>query len=419
MVTVLTLAYVLSYLDRQSLALIVQPVKLDLGISDLQISLLIGLSFVILYSTLNIPGGYLADKYSRRALVGVGIVVWSSMTVLCGFARSYWQLFLGRTGIGVGEAVLPPSAYSMMRDTFPREQRGRAFGIYHMGPLVGGGTALLVGGTLLALATSGAIRNVPVLGHLKPWQFVIVVPGLFGFLIALLVLTVREPVRQTAGDAGAPTFREAFTCLRQGWRLHLPLWGATTLFTLAQGGLTGWLPTAIARSWGIPLPKIGHTLGPMQMILAPLGLFVLGSVMDRLTRRGWPEAPVRVAIVCTAIAGLAIATLPAIGDHLAAAVVYAAAVFFYACFPMAGGATLVQITPGRLIGKLTALFFLVHNLLGLALGPVVVALLARTFFDGPGAIGHAMVLNFALSVSGGVALFILLSSGLRAPRRNS
>ncbi len=418
MVTVLTLAYVLSYLDRQSLALIAQPVKLDLGITDLQLSLLMGLSFVILYSTLNIPGGYLADKYSRRGLVGMGIVVWSSMTVLCGFARSYWQLFLGRTGIGVGEAVLPPSAYSMMRDTFPREQRGRAFGIYHMGPLVGGGTALLVGGTLLGLATSGAIRDVPVLGHLKPWQFVIMVPGLFGFFIALLLLTVREPVRQTANEAGAPTFREALRCLHKDWRLHLPLWGATTLFTLAQGGLTGWLPTAIARSWKLPLPKIGHTLGPMQMILAPLGLFILGSIMDRLTRRGWPEAPVRVAILCTALAGLAIATLPAIENHLAAAAVYAVAVFFYACFPMAGGATLAQITPGRLMGKLTALFFLVHNLLGLALGPVVVALLARTFFEGPGAIGRAMVLNFALSVSGGVALFVLLSRGLRAPLQN-
>lgn len=418
MVTVLTLAYVLSYLDRQSLALIVGPVKLDLGITDLQISLLIGLSFVILYSTLNIPGGYLADKYSRRKLVGMGIVVWSSMTVLCGFARTYGQLFLGRTGIGVGEAVLPPSAYSMMRDTFPREQRGRAFGIYHMGPLVGGGTALLVGGTLLALATSGAIRNVPVLGHLKPWQFVIAVPGLFGFVIALLLLTVREPIRLTADEVGVPTFGDALRCLRKDWRLHLPLWSATLLFTLAQGGMTGWLPTAIARSWGVPLPQIGHTLGPMQMILAPLGLFLLGSVMDRFTRRGWPEAPVRVAIVCTAIAGLAIAILPAIGNHLTAAVIYAVAVFFYACFPMAGGATLAQITPGRLMGKLTALFFLVHNLLGLALGPVVVALLARTLFEGPGAIGYAMVLNFALSVSGGVALFVVLSRALRGAWKN-
>jgi len=414
MISVLTLMYVLSYIDRQSLALIVGPVKKDLGISDVQMSLLIGLSFVILYSILNIPGGYLADKYTRRSLVAGGIVVWSSMTILCGFARSYWQLFVTRTGIGVGEAVLPPSVYSMIRDTFPRQQRGRAFGIYHMGPLLGGGTALFIGGSLLALATSGRLHGVPILGSLKPWQFVIVVPGLLTLPAALLMWTVREPARTGGGiELNAPTFLDALRCLALGWRLQLPLWLASTLFDLAQGGLTGWLPTSIARAWGIPLPVIGHTLGPMQMILAPSGLLFFGYITDRLTRRGVVDSSVRVAAVCTGLAAALLASLPWIADHKTAAVVYGFVVFFYSAFAMAGGTMLAQIAPSQLMGKLAALFFLVRNLLGLAMGPFVVALLARTFFEGPLAIGRAMVLNFAVCAFAGAALFALLARRLR------
>ncbi len=414
MVAILTLAYVLSFLDRQSLALIVGPVKQYLNISDFRMSLLIGLSFVLLYTTLSIPAGYLADLYSRKFMIAGGIFLWSSMTTLCGFANSYWQLFLTRTGVGIGEAVLPPSAYSMIRDAFPQERRGRAFGLYQMGPIVGGGAALVVGATLLALGSSGALRGLPVLGRLMPWQVVLVIPGILGIPLALLMLTVREPARKaTGGGEGAPTFGMAFAHFWKKRRFYLPLWGAMSLFSLAQGGWSGWLPTAVNRAWKVPLPRIGHTLGLIQIAIVPFGLLTLGWIMDRLTKRGHPDAAMRVVMVAAAISVASLVSLPWVANHRTAAVLYAIETFFYSSYAISGGAGMAQITPGHLMGKLTSAFFLVQNLLGVSLGPIVVAAIAAAWFKGPKAIGYAMVVNFTVAASLGIILYAILARELR------
>ena len=127
---VLFLAYMLSYVDRTIIALLVEPLRVDLGLTDTQISLLQGLAFAIFYTGLSIPIAILADRHSRRAIIGVGIVFWSAMTSACGLAGNFWQLFIARMGVGVGEATLGPSAYSLIGDLFPEERRGRAMAVF-------------------------------------------------------------------------------------------------------------------------------------------------------------------------------------------------------------------------------------------------------------------------------------------------
>ena len=144
--TILTLAHIISFLDRQILSLLVTPIKRDLGINDTQMSLLMGLAFAIMYTFAAIPLGRLADRRSRRTIVIVGITAWCAMTAACGLARNYAQLFLARIGVGIGEATLTPSALSMLSDYFPRERRGAAIGFYNMGVSVGAGIAFIVGG---------------------------------------------------------------------------------------------------------------------------------------------------------------------------------------------------------------------------------------------------------------------------------
>src|SRR5579863_1580570 len=195
LVVVLAAIYVLNYIDRGALNLIVNPIKEDLRISDLQISLLIGLSFATLYSLLSIPAGYLADRMSRRLFLGGALFFWSCMASLSGLAGNYWQLFAGRVGLGVGEAVLPPTAYSMLRDGVRVEHRARAFSIYHLGTGIGTALGALIGGSLFAIGFAGGFVGVPILGTLKPWQLVIVVPGIAGIFISFLMATVREPRR--------------------------------------------------------------------------------------------------------------------------------------------------------------------------------------------------------------------------------
>ena len=132
-VSLLTLTYTISFIDRQIMSLMIEPIRHDLAISDTQVSLLIGLAFAIFYTLLGVPIGRLADQHSRRGIIAAGIVVWCLMTAACGLARNYVQLFLTRVGVGVGEAALSPSALSMITDYFPKETRVSAIAVYNMG----------------------------------------------------------------------------------------------------------------------------------------------------------------------------------------------------------------------------------------------------------------------------------------------
>ena len=145
-VAILMLAYVLSFIDRQILNLLVGPIRRDLVISDTQMSLLMGLSFALFYTVCGIPLGRLADTKSRRGLIAIGVLFWSAMTAACGMARLYWQFLLCRIGVGVGEAALSPAAYSLIADSFPAERRATAISVYSMGVYLGSGLAFLLGG---------------------------------------------------------------------------------------------------------------------------------------------------------------------------------------------------------------------------------------------------------------------------------
>ena len=158
LVFTLLIFYIFSFIDRQIISLLVEPIKRDLQVTDTQIGLLQGLAFAIFYTLFGIPIGRLADRMNRKTIVGVGVVIWSLMATLCGLAKNFTQLFLARIGVGVGEAALSPAAYSMITDAFPREKLGRAFSVYNMGIAIGSGTAILVGGLVVA-AVSGEGRT--------------------------------------------------------------------------------------------------------------------------------------------------------------------------------------------------------------------------------------------------------------------
>src|SRR5690606_17286854 len=136
-VGVLMVCYTLSFVDRQILSLLVTPIKEDLGLNDTQIGLLQGLAFALFYTMLGLPMGWLADRYSRRTIIAVGVLLWSFMTAVCALARSFWSLFAARIGVGVGEATLGPSAFSLITDYFPRDRLGTALSVYSMGIFIG------------------------------------------------------------------------------------------------------------------------------------------------------------------------------------------------------------------------------------------------------------------------------------------
>lgn len=405
LVVVLTLLLILSFLDRNILKLLVDPLREDLGITDLQVSLLVGLSFSILYSLSCIPFGYAADRHSRRSLIGGAVFLWSCMSMCCGLAGNYWQLFAARAGLGIGEAALQPNAVSLIRDSFPPDGRARAFSIFGIGPLVGSAFAMLIGGALFAAAEAGAFDGVPLLGGLRPWQIALVIPGMAGVVLALLALTLREPPRPSRGGTSSPTFRDLFAHMGQHRRLYMLLFAGPTLWSLANSGWSAWMAAGIGRAWGLSPGEIGATAGLIGLVCTPIGLISLGFLIDRLTRRGNRDAIFHVTFAVQALH-----MLPAMAIFLAPSVeamwiAYAAAALIASTVQILGSAVLTEVTPSHLVGKAAALYNMVQNFLGLAIGPTIFALTA-TGFSGERAIVTAMMLCYAL--------FIALASGVIA-----
>ena len=204
-VGVFCIAAILSYSDRQILSLLVDPIRADLHATDVQIGLLQGAAFALIYAVAGIGLGRAADVLPRRMVIIAGVLVWSLATLACGYATSFWTLFAARAAVGIGEAALAPAAMSIITDNFPAHRRGVGVGVFLMGMVAGAGGALALGGFILQAAQSGALSGVPVLGALRsPGAPAWCCWALLGLPFALLAATVAEPVAPAPSGA-APT----------------------------------------------------------------------------------------------------------------------------------------------------------------------------------------------------------------------
>src|SRR5581483_12417678 len=247
-VFVLMICYTLSYRDRQILAFLVGPMEQDLGISDTQVGLLQGAAFVLVYSVFGLPMGALADRFNRRNIVAAGVVVWSLMTSLSSVARTFLALPVARMGVGIGEATLSPCAFSMITDSFPRERLGGALSVYTMGIQLGSGLALIIGGLVAQTVSQMPPVALPLVGAIAAWRLTFLVVGAPGLLIALLLLTVREPVRRALllGSDGRPAkldLRALLVQIRMRWRSALGLSLMISCQATCNYVLLGWGPT--------------------------------------------------------------------------------------------------------------------------------------------------------------------------------
>lgn len=407
-VAVLTFVATLGYLDRALLSYLVEPIRHDLGISDLQLSFLLGFAFILLYGVMTIPMGYLADRFSRRSIIAAGAFGWSAMTIVSSTSRSFWQLFAGRVGLGMGEAVLPPAGLSLIRDVVPPAARSRAISLYNLVALnVGTGLAGLCAGGLMVAAQRGYFADIPFLNTLRPWQAALFWPGAIGLFASLLVLTIREPARPVrVGPASGAGFADAIRHVRANAALYATVLGAVAFANMATTGWSAWLPAAIGRRWGLTPPEIGPMLGTMQLILGSIGAISIGWIMDHFKGRR-VDGALRVAAVASLI-HLVPAMFTLLAPNLAMLWTGAALKVL-----INGGVTIVslvvvaEITPARLIGKVSAVFYLMVNLLGNALGPTVFALVARLFFTGKEAMGQAMLVAYPVTIGASVILLLV------------
>lgn len=419
---VLVLVYILAYVDRQVLGLLIEPIKRDLGIGDTQMSLLLGVAFAFFYTTVGLPIARLADRGNRRNLVLVGVATWSLATAFCGAARNYGTLFLARMGVGLGEACLNPAVVPMISDYFPRRKLGLAMGIYALGPAVGGGLAHYVGGLYLPVLVGETLVSVPVLGLVKPWQILFLLLGATGGLMIALLLTVREPVRQgrvrrdAAGRLVNLPLREIGRHLlrhRGGYfTIAMPL-VASAFMTF---GLGYWIPSFFQRSYGLSAQEAGgylHDYGLVSMVVGGLSVVGGGVMLDMLARRyvdGHYRALLIGMLLLTPGYGL-FALMP--GPGLAILMLVPALVGG-GILQATGITTLMTVVPTVMRSQIAALYFFIVNIFGAALGPTMIALVTDGVFTRESDLRYSMAL-WALCV--GIIGIITLIFGKSSYKR--
>lgn len=377
MVSLLTVAYVVSFVDRSILGLLIDPIKADLDLSDFQIGLLLGPAFAIFYATMGLPLGYLADRSRRTWIVAAGITLWSAATALSGLARNFGQLFVARMSVGVGEATLSPCAMSLISDSYPEERRGKPIALYSSAISLGSGLAALLGAAVLAWVGSGNTMHWPLLGPLAGWQTAFLIVGLPGVVLGVLFLFVKEPRRVVATTGGhlghmfAHVGRHAAV-----FATFLSVFCVMTIIAYSHG----WLAVTFARTYGWPVEDYAFANGVALLIVGPLSVNLAGALSDRFTSRGHRDAPMRIALF-----GLALAVPPCVVGPLLDNAWTAFGLLTLGnvglAFVTATSVTaLLPIAPPRIRAQVVALYYMAISLAGLMLGPTLVGALNDMVF---------------------------------------
>lgn len=410
-VFVLAFIYIFSYVDRQILSLLIPAIQRDLDISDTQISLLHGFAFAFFYASFAIPIARIADVSNRRNLIMAGVFFWSLMTAACGLARNFFQLFIGRVAVGVGEASLVPSAYSLISDYFPAEQRGRATAIFNMGAALGVGLALMIGAAVIRFVAAAPAISLPYFGVLSDWQLTFIIVGLPGILGVLVMLTVREPVRRgVMKQHGNVSVKDVIGHVVENKTIYGPLIiGATMMFFAFQAFLA-WTPTYFVRVHGLDLSAAGGQFGTIMLAAGLLGTFGAGLLLDLMTRNGVKNAPLKLAFLASFWSLGFYLTLPFAADASAAAWIIGLALLGPIGIVTIVPVAIQSFAPNEMRAQISALYLFIMNMIGYALGPTGVAIVTDYIFERPESIDLSLSYVCAFVTFVGMLIFI---GGLR------
>lgn len=410
-VLVLCICGMVAFIDRQIINLLVEDIKADLQISDTEVSLLQGFAFAVFYALAAVPLGRMADSSSRQRLITAGILVWTVAAAACGLAKNFWQLFIARVFVGVGEATLTPSGFSMIADLFRPGRVSFPVAVFTASSFVGSGVALLVGGYVIAILGRVETLSLPIIGVLKTWEAAFIVCALPGFLVALwFFLTVREPVRrastltsQSTEQSEKPSLMEVWGFVRRHSRVFTAVFGGISVLAAVQFCLGAWVPAHFIRNHGWTPSEVGYAYGLIFLLCGTGGAISGGWIADRLQRQGVKDSHLLTAMWAALLAAPFVVVFPAVSEPQLAIALLAPVVFFGTMPFGAGPALIPVICPPRMRGLLVAIYLLIANLIGQAGGPLVVALFTDWVFGSPELVSRSlMVAPVALLLIGAV-----------------
>lgn len=417
----LALAVVVSYLDRGIISVLVPSLKVSLGFNDTQVSLLQGISFSLFFAIASLPLGALVDRVNRRNIIILGITIWSAMTMLCGTAGSFWELFAYRAGVGIGEACLMPAAYSMIADSFQSAQRGRPMSILTIAATLGGASSTVVGGALLTLWSNSAQVTLPIAGSVEAWRAVFLIAGIPGLALLPVLLAIREPQRTLLPVPGEPAAgaahdgRSFAAFFLAEWRLLIPMYLAFASVFFLSYAIVLWSPTVLVRTYGYAPGHAGLTTGPVQMAGSFIGALSAGVLGDRMVGRGMRYGRLRLWGPGLAACALAVALLltPYVVVHLIGLfiVIVASGLLLATSYP-----ALYDAIPASMKGRSVAAYLFVANIIGLGGGSAAVGLLTDHVYRSDALVNRSVATAAGIGVALSAAMALLARSRYEAAR---
>jgi len=399
----MALLYWISLLDRTIISLMVDPIKRDLGISDVQFGMLHGLAFAITFCVFGLAAGALADRVNRRRVIYLCVTIWSLATAACGVAQNFFHMMIARVAVGVGEAGLNPCATSMITDLFPKHRLTLALAVYSMGASVGAGCAFLFGGMLIEFVNQQPILTVPIIGEFRAWQAVFFIIGLPGVLIAFSVLSIPEPLRRgvrsrplQASTGLLQSYRDLMQFITERPQFFLYHFIGFGLASMGFAGGNAWYAAHLARNFGWGAGDIGLGLGLAMIVAGLLGKTLSGLAVDELFSKGYRDAQFRWYASCLVLA-TPIAIYASTSDDVWI-FLSGIALMVMLLSPLTAlyVAALNLVTPNELRGVAVALYSALAGLIALSLGPIVIAA-ASDYLYGGDQIGAGLATLYAIS----------------------
>jgi MFS family permease len=388
----LLLCYLMFFIDRNILTLLVSPVRKDLGITDTEMGLLQGFAFSLFYGVMGVPFGWLADRVSRRNIIIFGVGLWGLMTIASGFATTFSQLVVTRMGLGLGEAALMPATFSLLADYFPKDRRGRAVGLFGTGGFAGIGIAYIIGGAVLAAFRGVDVVTLPLVGETSLWHAAFIVVGCATVLLAILMTTIREVPRKTI--AGAPLASEPqekfFSFAKRHWVSLGVVYSAYICVGIVAIGWFAWLPSYFIRNFKMAPVSAGFQIGLVTTISGVLGCIAGGYIADWLSSRRTRGGRLSILLI------LFLGWVPAaLGIWLFDNPTLSLACVFL--FTFTDGVGLIQygnvtqeIVPAHLRAQAIAGWIVAMSFIGYGTGPVLFAWAADHLFEGPAALRYSL-----------------------------
>jgi MFS family permease len=379
-VTILALALATNFLDRGILNLLVEPIKHDLGLTDVQMSLVMGFAFTFFYAVFGLPVARLIDRRSRKVVLSIGYFIFGIMTMVTGLATNFTHLFLARMGLGIGETTSGPAAYSLLSDYFPPHRLPRAISVMQIGFVLGSGAALVLGAAVIDFVVHHPNLSLPFFGQLHGWQMVLMLISLPGLLVSALLLTVKEPPRRLSASIAAAKPAPISAVFALIWRyklVYLPLFVGMGLRSAQSFGTQGWSAAFFGRTYGWTPQQYGYVGGIALFVAWPMGLFLGNWLAEHYWKRGRHDANMRVVVITTAISVPFGIAFPLLSNPTAAVICMLISQTFSIAAAAPENAAVQSVTPNHLRGQVTFLFLFLMNVIGMGLGPYLVAAITQ------------------------------------------